>query len=137
MADSNGNLEWAASTSSNAAPQFFYMPSILLPTTSSGTAGTYVTEANGVFTVDLYAVYKQQFDNPIKSSNGASTGLAGFVLARDKYEYHITYADGNVFPHADIIFSTTAGEEGKLTYKVNPNAIVQNGSFMNIVLKVK
>ncbi|WP_038335188.1 hypothetical protein [Empedobacter falsenii] len=59
------------------------------------------------------------------------------MLARDKYEYHIIYADKTVFPHANIVFSTTAGEEGKFTYKVDPNAIVRNGSFMNIVLKVK
>ena len=47
------------------------------------------------------------------------------------------FVDENVFPHADIIFSTVSGEEGKFTYKVDGNAIVRNGSFMNIVLKVK
>lgn len=132
------SLEWVDGGSSSASPKFFYMPSIVLPTTASGVTD-YVTynSADGTFSVDLYAIYKAQFDAPIKSSNGTSTGLAGFVLARDKYEYHIIYADKTVFPHANIVFSTTAGEEGKFTYKVDPNAIVRNGSFMNIVLKVK
>ena len=117
---------------------FFYMPSVVLPTTPSGVT-TYVTynTNNQTYTVDLYAIYSAQFGTSIKSSNGNTNGLAGFVLNRDKYEYHIIYADENVFPHADIIFSTVSGEEGKFTYKVDGNAIVRNGSFMNIVLKVK
>lgn len=132
------SLEWVDRGSSSASPQFFYMPSIVLPTTASGVTD-YVTynSTDKTFSVDLYAIYKAQFDAPIKSSNGASTGLAGFVLSRDKYEYHIIYADKNVFPHADIVFSATAGEEGKFTYKVNTSAIIRTGSFMNIVLKVK
>ena len=114
------------------------MPSVVLPTTPSGVT-TYVTynTNNQTYTVDLYAIYSAQFGTSIKSSNGNTNGLAGFVLNRDKYEYHIIYADATVFPHADIVFSTTAGEEGKFTYKVDGNAIVRNGSFMNIVLKVK
>ena len=134
----NQSLEWADATSSSASPKFFYMPSIVLPTTPSGVT-QYVTYDSGsqTYTVDLYAIYSAQFGTSIKSSNGNTNGLAGFVLSRDKYEYHIIYADATVFPHADIVFSTATGEEGKFTYKVDGNAIVRNGSFMNIVLKVK
>ena len=132
------SLEWADAATTSASPSFFYMPSVVLPTTPSGVT-TYVTynTNNQTYTVDLYAIYSAQFGTSIKSSNGNTNGLAGFVLNRDKYEYHIIYADENVFPHADIIFSTVSGEEGKFTYKVDGNAIVRNGSFMNIVLKVK
>lgn len=131
-------------TESVSAPKFFYMPSISLPVTPemvTNMQNTNITYSNNIYTVDLYAIFKGQFENPIKSSNNIANtddlGLNSFVLSRDAYEYHVIYADNNVFPHADINFVGGSGNEGKLTYKVNSNAIVQNSSFMNIVLKVK
>jgi len=119
------------------SPNFFYMPSIVLPI--NGIATQYVTynANNQTYTVDLYAAFKAQFDTPIKSSNGSASGLQGFVLPREAYEYHIIYADNTMFPHTDINLSTEAGQEGIVTYKVNPATIVNGAAFMNIVLKVK
>ena len=133
--------------STSLMPKFFYMPSVVLPTTQDQVTAlnnSNITHENGVFTVDLYALFKAQFDAPIKSSNAVAattnpnvSSLSDFVLSRSAYEYHVIYADANVFPHTNISFLTGADNEGKLTYKVNSNAIVDNGSFMNIVLKVK
>ena len=125
-----------------SAPKFFYMPSVVLPVTPAfvttmANANITYNDNSSTYTVDLYELFKNQFNTPIKSSNGISSGLTEFVLPREAYEYHVIYADNNVFPHADIDFVTGTGNEGKLTYKVNSNAIVQNSSFMNIVLKVK
>jgi hypothetical protein len=119
------------------SPKFFYMPSIILPI--NGANSNYVTynSTNQTYSVDLYQAFKAQFDTPIKSSNGTATGLQGFVLSREAYEYHIIYADNTVFPHTDINFSNEVGQEGKFTYKVNPATIVNGAAFMNIVLKVK
>ena len=139
---------WIAIGSEVASmPKFFYMPSVVLPTTQDQVTAlnnSNITHENGVFTVDLYALFKAQFDAPIKSSNAVAattnpnvSSLSDFVLSRSAYEYHVIYADANVFPHTNISFLTGADNEGKLTYKVNSNAIVDNGSFMNIVLKVK
>lgn len=135
----NATLSWKniSDIVTSTSPKFFYMPSISLPLNATNT--NYVTYAasNQTYTVDLYAAFKAQFDTPIKSSNGSATGLQGFVLPRDAYEYYIIYADNTVFPHTDINFSTEAGQEGKFTYKVNPATIVNGAAFMNIVLKVK
>lgn len=138
--NADNDLEWKYPSNlvgATAAPKFFYMPSIVLPI--NGTSTQYVTynASNQTYTVDLYAAFKAQFDTPIKSSNGSASGLQGFVLPREAYEYHIIYADNSVFPHTDINFSTEAGQEGKFTYKVNPATIVNGAAFMNIVLKVK
>ena len=137
LKNNQGELEWADTSISSASPKFFYMPSIVLPI--NGTSTQYVTynASNQTYTVDLYAAFKAQFDTPIKSSNSTTNSLADLVLSRDKYEYHIVYADNTIFPHNDIIFSTTAGEEGKFTYKVDASVIVRNTAFMNIVIKVK
>ena len=124
-------------TVASAAPKFFYMPSLVLPLNQeNSTYVTYDSQTNS-YRVDLYLAFGAQFRTPLKSSNGAASGLQGFVLNREDYEYHIISADTTVFPLNDIVFSTDSGEEGIFTYKVNPNAIVKKSAFMNIVLKVK
>ncbi|MBA5791544.1 hypothetical protein H1R17_12730 [Flavobacterium sp. xlx-214] len=117
----------------SSTPKFFYMPSVVLPTIltdSRITASGNYTVAAGVFTVKLYELFKGQFTSPIKSSSATST-LDEFVKVATSYDYFVTYADEAVF--TDI----TLDANGVLTYKVNPNAIIKTGSFMNIVLKVK
>lgn len=120
----------------SSMPKFFYMPSVVLPTVSTdsriSTTGPYKLN-DDTFSVDLYALFSSQFTSPVKGSTG-STDLNGFVLTpANAYEYFVTYADGSVFTTNEI--GITA--DGVLTYKVNANAIIRNGSFMNIVLKVK
>lgn len=136
----NVSGEWRGLGQQSNDSKFFYMPSVILPTTEAmvtAMANANIAYNDGTYFVDLYEIFKAQFDTPIKSSNGTASGLQGFVLPREAYEYHIIYADNTVFPHTDINFLADAGKEGKLTYKVNANAIIRNGSFMNIVLKIK
>ena len=138
VVDVNGVVKTKAVSNANA-PAFFYMPSVLLPTNDTGTVNVKYTPVSGADTgttsgtyeVDLHKVFETQFKTPIASSDSPTTGLSGFVLANDRYEYHVIYADTNVFKNI------TVSNVGVLTYQVNREAIIRNGAFMNIVLKVK
>lgn len=140
-----------------AYPKFFYMPSLLLPTVPNAEVNVYkiknpqyptnstdeyldipsftYDDTNKVFTVDLYKIFNSQFNFPVASSVTISSSnpnpLEGFVLTAEQYDYFVTYADMDTFN------SITLSADGKLSYKVNPEKIIRNGSFMNIVLKVK
>ena len=141
--DNNGVVK-TKEMSTYSGPSFFYMPSVLLPTNDTST--TYVTYTpaagadtgtiSGVYTVDIHAIFEAQFNSPVASSVDSPT-ISQAVLLRNAYEYNIIFADNTVFPNTEIKFLTGAGNEGKFTYKVNREAIIRNGSFMNIVLKVK
>jgi len=145
-------IEWRDPENIYTSPKFFYMPSVLLPTSATSqvidfrvknpnyqgtgpdeflTVQNYTYNSTSqVYTVDLYSIFKSQFQLPIASSNATST-LENFVLTADKYDYFITYADTNVFETISV------NADGKLTYKVKADVIVRNGSFMNAVIKVK
>lgn len=130
-------LVWVKLSSGNGNSGFFYMPSIVLPTVvtdsrvvdTSNLSYTY-DNTTSIFTVKLHDLYQQQFKTPIATST-TSNGLQEIVLKADHYEYFVTYADNTVFTDIKV------DDNGILTYKVTPNAIIRNGSFMNIVLKVK
>lgn len=114
---------------------FFYSPSILLPTNTTDSRLTmansgFTVTVDGLYTVDLYSLFSAQFKTPMYTST-AGTNLAEFVKPATNYHYFITSADTNVF--SDITLST----DGKLSYKVISNSIIRNGSFMNIVMKEK
>lgn len=136
----------------DSSSKFFYMPSVVLPTKIDDnriidTNNTNFTVAQGeqtIFTVNLYNIFKEQFLKPIASSAltnseiqnldcnvSPSKGLCGFVSTSDKYEYYVTFMDETYF------FNPTISEAGILTYQVDPTKIIRNGSFMNIVIKVK
>ncbi|WP_312554717.1 hypothetical protein [Empedobacter brevis] len=128
---------WVKISSGNSTPGFFYMPSIVLPTINNDarildTSNlSYSYDAvTATYTVKLYDLFKAQFNVPVATSSSVS-GLKEFVLDSDKYDYFVTFADNSVF--TDIKINSI----GILTYKTAPNAIIRNGSFMNIVLKVK
>jgi hypothetical protein len=139
MVVDNDGLVSTKPISNSSTPQFFYMPSVLLPTNDTGTTNVTYTPApgadtgtmSGTYQVDLHKVFETQFNTPIASSDSSTTGLSGFVLANDRYEYHVIYADTNVFKNIKV------SNVGVLTYQVNREAIIRNGAFMNIVLKVK
>lgn len=141
VVDVNGVVKTKAVSNANA-PAFFYMPSVLLPTNDTSTAYvTYVPTADtgtlsGEYTVDIHAIFAAQFNSPVASSVDTPT-ISQTVLPRNAYEYNIIFADNTVFPNNEIKFIAGVDNEGKFTYKVNREAIVRNGSFMNIVLKVK
>lgn len=136
----------------DSSSKFFYMPSVALPTRIDDSRiidinNTNFTVAQGdqtIFTVDLYNIFKEQFLKPVASSALSSSeiqnldcnvspskGLCGFVLANDKYEYYVTFMDESLFSNTSI------SPAGILSYQVDANKIIRNGSFMNIVLKVK
>lgn len=146
------NGSWiAVGSESSVLPKFFYMPSVILPTTLAQSQlpnpnyggvgdttnppfvnkpGMSYDESSKVFTINLYEIFSNQFTSPLVNT-GAQNGLADFVLAANHYDYFITKADESVF--TDV----TLSELGVLTYKVKENAVARDGSYMNIVLKAK
>lgn len=135
---------WVKLSSGNANPSFFYMPSVLLPTLISDerlntpNSGYKFNNTEKVYEVDLYKLFKDQFGTPISVSNSQSN-LNGFILEANEYDYFITFADKTVFNLGDGTNPSTVeiSPEGILKYKILPEAIIRNGSFMNVVLKVK
>lgn len=163
--ENDGTGTWIAVGSEvSSMPKFFYMPSVVLPTTEDQ-----VTSLNIIYeppvtnpvtpdyftftppvvttdtsvnppivtidtpakcTVNLYNVFKHQFVTP-KVQSSQATGLTDFVLDATKYEYYVTFLDENVFTFVSL------SNEGILEYEIKSDAIIRNGSFMNIVLKVK
>ena len=124
----------------NYKANFLYSPTILLPTSPDDTrisaTGYYrYNSSTGVYYVDVYSIFKNQFEDPIASSTNAVNNphLVRHVKERSEYDYYVTYADSSVFlnPRTEIQFS----DDGILSYKVIENSIIRNGSFMNIVLK--
>lgn len=100
--------------------RFFYMPSIVFDTTTTGTAQT----------KDLYTLYKNQFSNVPTNARSASAPatIPFFPNATDLY-YYVTGYDATVFKINSI--SST----GVLNYDVLSNAT--SASFINIVFVVK
>lgn len=116
-------------------PEFFYMPSVLLPVKPTALEGTNVSfnGENEVFSINLYDVYKKQFEmgtpNSVKSV-GAVSNLPVFT-GSSYFDYFVTYYDNTVYEEVKITSS------GILSYKVsNPDARTPR-TYMNIVLKVK
>ncbi|GEM_PF-1068070 len=130
-----GELEWrnVQDLVATSTPKFFYMPSVILPITPTDAlitpTGNY-TYASGVYTVNLYALFNNQFTTPIASSSTTSN-LTEFVKIATAYDYFVTRADSAIFN------TVTINANGVLTYRVNADVIANSGSFMNIVLKVK
>jgi len=100
--------------------KFFYMPSVVFDTTTTGTGQT----------KDLYTLYKNQFSNVPTNARSASApaSIPFFPNATDLY-YYVTGYDTSVFKINSI--SST----GVLNYDVLSNAT--SASFINIVFVVK
>lgn len=112
----NGTGKWEAVIKEAVTPKFFYMPSVLVNTTTLG-----------VKTMDLHAVYTSQFTNPPVKSTGSAGSIP--TLAKDKLEYYITYYDTALLRNVSI------DANGLMSYEVYGNA--SDASFMNIVFVVK
>src|SRR5690606_14152896 len=106
-----------------AMPKFFYMPSIIIPT-----AADQLANPAQFGTIDLYAIYQDQFGSPEESSPGAPPLP---VLPKTELFYYITWFDDAVFENVAV------DANGVLTYDVKADADVTMGSFMNIVFAVK
>ncbi|NDW10353.1 hypothetical protein [Dysgonomonas sp. 520] len=96
--------------------QFFYMPSINIPTGKLGAA-----------TLDLFAEYQSQFSTPMYRSVGASASMGNFS-ASDLY-YYITYYD------PVLITVNSISATGVMSYTVLKQA--NKDAYMNIVFVVK
>ncbi|MGV0949037.1 hypothetical protein ACTS93_18145 [Empedobacter falsenii] len=98
--------------------RFFYMPSMVIDTTNVGTTKE----------IDLFSIYKNQFENPMVKSENAKSSIPYFSNAQKLY-YYITYYDNSV------IDQITIDENGLMKYLVKgtPSEV----SFMNVVFVVK
>ena len=112
-----------------AGANFFYMPSILLPLSTTDPA---YNSGNQTFTINLYAQYAAQFGltQPTSSTkNPAATTLPVYTAAQ--LDYFITYYDNAVFTAVNVT------DAGVLTYKLVTTPTVSEKTFMNIVFQVK
>lgn len=110
-------------------PQF-YMPSVVLPIKGDALPNTtYYTYSNGVFTVNLFNLYKNQYGTPVaKSLSSAALSVAAAATALD---YFILYYDPSVYT------SVSVSTAGVLSYSVVADYSVSEKTFMNIMLKEK
>ncbi|WP_316806790.1 hypothetical protein [Pedobacter agri] len=103
-----------------ATPKWFYMPSIVLDVASI---------SNGK-TVDLYNLYKAQFENVPAAMNSTGTQKSiPFLPNATDLEYYVTYVD------PAVITVTSVTTSGVMTYNVIGKA--KTTSFANIVFVVK
>ena len=127
----NDGIKWIKlfAEVSAVTPKFFYMPSVVLPT---DTADPSYNTATQEFTIDLYTLYREQFEltNSASSIKGAGATTLP-VLASNDLEYFIPYYDNTVFQN--ITLSNT----GILKYKLFAQFTYSEKTFMNIVFKVK
>ncbi|RYZ93019.1 MAG: hypothetical protein EOP47_29800 [Sphingobacteriaceae bacterium] len=124
----------------SANPRFFYAPSIVMPTANINLpANITYNVGTSIFTVDLYAIYNNQFSltgnvaGSARSAIKSPTATSLPVQTVTSLEYFITYFDNTVFDPSSI----TLSDAGILTYKILPAAVVSEKTFMNIVFKVK
>jgi len=113
-----------------ALPKFFYMPATVIPThDANGNA------LLGVQTLELYNLYKEQFEfapqqaaslSRVRSNNSSTIP----TLPANQLDYFVTYFDNQVFENVSI------NAQGRLTYSVKNQARVTARTFMNIVFKV-
>lgn len=102
----------------STAPTHFYLPPISLD----------VVPGEVTKTLDLYSVYKTQYDSPITSSIGAP-GLV--IYDKTDLYYYVLYADKTVFTNIKV------NAEGVLSYDVIPTALSKASAFITVVLQVK
>ncbi|WP_210355777.1 hypothetical protein [Sphingobacterium tabacisoli] len=121
-----------------AMPKFFYMPSIIIPTSleqlNAPGAGKVTGDAfnNGTGTLNLYGRYVAQFGTTGTVLQPSSPGAPVLpVLPAGELHYYVTWFDQTVFETVAI------DANGVMTYKVKSGADITVGSFMNIIFAVK
>ena len=112
---SESSPQWTCLTLFNRS--FFYMPSINIPTVTLG-----------VSSIDLFALYKNQFATPMFASVGSPAVIPQFATATDLY-YYVTYHD----PSRITINGITAN--GVMNYTTIKKANYDD--YINIVFVVK
>ncbi len=108
--------KWVGAFRNNNFPKFFYMPSVLVNTSTLGAKS-----------MDLYNLYYTQFNTPPVKSSGSTGSIP--TLPKNELEYYVTYYDTSLMNNIVI------NADGLMTYNVIGNA--SDASFMNIVFVVK
>ena len=108
--------QWVGAFKNDNFPKFFYMPSVLVNTATLGAK-----------TLDLYALYFNQFNTPPVKSTGSKGSIP--TLPKTQLEYYVTYYD------TTLMNTVSIDTNGLMYYKVIGNA--SDASFMNIVFVVK
>ncbi|MEG0850098.1 MAG: hypothetical protein RSF34_14365 [Flavobacterium sp.] len=123
-----------------AMPKFFYMPSIIVPTSldqlnaigSGKITGDTFDNNLGVGSISLYGRYNAQFGTTGTATQPSSPSAPLLpVLPANQLHYYVTWYDVNVFS------SVSVNSSGVMSYTLKPNADITVGSFMNIVFAVK
>lgn len=139
----NGSI-WTALGSGKSSNEWFYAPSIVLPTTPLGVSTNTSDDINynsstETYTIKLFSIYSKQFGltgdvagtNRTSIKSNASASLD--VLNSTDLDYFVLYFDNTVFDPSTIAINTS----GELTYKILPTAVISEKTFMNIVFKRK
>jgi hypothetical protein len=129
----NDGTKWMEVGSGSGGKNQFYMPSIVLPTDPANLPGAnYTTTGSGTattFTVNLYNLYKEQYQTSSTATSIKSTGAPVLnVYTADQLHYYIVYFDNAVFSNVTI---STAGS---LSYRLAPGYKISEKTFMNILL---
>ncbi|MBF0575553.1 hypothetical protein [Dysgonomonas sp. GY617] len=114
--------------------QQFYMPTVLLPTDAGALPDNvnYSSTGSGAgtsYTVDLFNLYKSQYDSPAAKSATTSSLQTG--TAASNYHYFVLYYDTNVFDNTSISTS------GILSYSLRTGYVLSEKTFVNVVLREK
>ncbi|MFT4223268.1 hypothetical protein [Dysgonomonas sp.] len=120
----NDGTRWIRSGDKN----LFYMPSIILPTDPSTLPNSNYTYSGTTFSVNLYNLYKEQYELSSSATSQKSAGAPALkVFNADQLHYYIIYFDNIVFSNVQV--STT----GVLTYQLVSGYTVSEKTFMNIL----
>jgi hypothetical protein len=123
----NDGTRWIPLVPQNSI--FFYAPSIVVPTETTAPEYNATTQT---FTLNLYAIYSQQFglgDKTSSTKNPAAGNLP--VLTNNQLDYFVTYYDNTVFT------SVAVSDAGVLTYKLKAGYTITEKTFMNTIFKIK
>ncbi|KPM31785.1 Collagen triple helix repeat-containing protein [Croceitalea dokdonensis DOKDO 023] len=119
-ADANGNLR---KVNSLKASKVFYPPSIAIDASTPDPATNR--------TIDLHAQYIAQFGSPVVSSAGTIPTYAATEL-----DYHVTFADPDVFGDGTNVLNMSIDANGILTYRIY-NSPADYNALINVVFVVK
>lgn len=108
-------------------PNWFYMPSIPIKTSTSG-----------AFQIDLWQEFQRQFDSLVAGNNIVASDQTApkplpVIRAANEFYYYVTGYDNTVFKNL------TLSPTGILGYEITPasRVNVSDSTFMNIVLVAK
>ena len=115
----NDGTKWIRIEKSTAATRSFYMPPVAIDVSVAATGQT----------MDLYTLYKNQFNTPMLKSTSAPTAIPFFTAASDLY-YYVTSYDTNAMTITGI------DDNGMMTYNVSGLGS-SSCSLLNIVFVCK